>query len=544
MSDPRSFSIDPVVPPQPLAGLLAPVSAAGLLAGDLPEGADALRIDHIADDSRAVEPGTLFIAREGEHTDGHLFLDTAVQNGAVAAVVSATWHHAHAATAADAGSAPSPASATSPLGKGERLPGVAFVYVPVTDTRAALGEIANAFYGRPSASLDLLGVTGTNGKTTTAFLLHHLLTALGVTSGLVGTVENRIGARVVHTNYTTPEAIELNRLLRAMVQAGCRACAMEVSSHGLALDRVRGQQFRAGVFTNLTHDHLDFHQTPEAYAAAKKRLFDGLAPEALALVNRDDPAWAEMVADTAARVVTYGTDEAADLRVEVLDNALDGLRLRLDGVEQTFQLAGRFNALNLTAAYGVARDLGFDQADVLDVLAAAPGVPGRFETMRSDDGVLGVVDYAHTPDALQNVLTTARQMMGDGSGKLWAVFGCGGDRDRTKRPEMGRIAEALADRIVLTSDNPRTEDPLEILGAIRDGLSTPEAAATIPVRAEAIAFAASEAGPGDVIVLAGKGHETYQIVGTEKRDFDDRKHLSAALRGRASADRGQTVDRS
>ncbi|NNF59659.1 MAG: UDP-N-acetylmuramoyl-L-alanyl-D-glutamate--2,6-diaminopimelate ligase [Rhodothermaceae bacterium] len=527
MSTPRSFSIDPDVPPQPLAGLLAPVRAAGLLVGDLPEDADSITIDHIADDSRVVEPGTLFIAREGEHADGHLFLDTAVQNGAVAAIVSASWHREHAATAADGASAANRASATSPLGKGERSPSVAFV--PVTDTRAALGEIANAFYGRPSDRLDLLGVTGTNGKTTTAFLLYTLLTALGHKAGLVGTVDNRIGERIVHTDYTTPEAIELNRLLRAMVDAGCGACAMEVSSHGLALDRVRGQRFRAAVFTNLTHDHLDFHETVDAYTAAKKRLFDGLAPDALALVNRDDPAWAQMVRDTEARVVTYGTDEAADLRVDVLDNALDGLRLRLDGVERTFRLAGRFNALNLAAAYGVARDLGASPEAALAALAEAPGVPGRFQTFRSDDGVLGIVDYAHTPDALQNVLATARQMMGQGRGRLWAVFGAGGDRDPAKRPLMARIAEDLADRVVLTSDNPRTEDPLDILGAIRDGLAHPEATATIPERAEAIAYVAAEAAPGDVIVIAGKGHEPYQIIGTEKRDFDDREHLRHAL---------------
>ncbi len=514
---PRSFSVDPVVPPQSLADLLAPVSAAGLLAAPPPDGVDTIRIERLADDSRDVEPGTLFIARTGDHTDGHLFLDTAVQNGAVAAVVSAAWHRDKAATA------------TKPLGKGEQGPGAAFVTVPVTDTRAALGTLANTFYGVPSRSLDLVGVTGTNGKTTTAWLVHRLLTALGVPTGLIGTVENRVGDRTVETAYTTPEAIELNRLLRAMVDAGCRACAMEVSSHGLALDRVRGQRFRVGVFTNLTLDHLDFHRTPEAYAAAKKRLFDGLGAGAAAVVNRDDPAWTLMAAGTEAAVVTYGTDRTSDVRVEVLDDALDGLRLRLDGAERKVRLAGRYNALNLAAAYAVGRALGFGQAEVLDVLAAAPGVPGRFETFASADGVLGVVDYAHTPDALENVLATARRMMGDGGGRLWAVFGCGGDRDRTKRPAMAAVAERLADRVVLTNDNPRTEDPQAILAEIRAGLARPEAATILPDRAEAIAHAAAEAGAGDVIVLAGKGHEPYQVVGTEKRDFDDRRHLQRAL---------------
>jgi UDP-N-acetylmuramoyl-L-alanyl-D-glutamate--2,6-diaminopimelate ligase len=428
------------------------------------------------------------------------------------------------------------ATATSPLGKGKRLSGAACVLVPVTDTRAALGELANAFYGAPSRRLDLLGVTGTNGKTTTAFLLYRLLTALGVKTGLVGTVENRIGERVVETIYTTPEAIELNALLRAMVDAGCGACAMEVSSHGLALDRVRGQRFRAAVFTNLTHDHLDFHGTHEHYRASKKRLFDGLGAGAVAVVNRDDAAWVEMVADTAAPVVTYGTDPMATVRVEVLENALSGLHLRLDGQERTFRLAGAFNALNLAAAYAVGRALGYDRDAVLDVLAEAPGVPGRFETVRSTDGVLGVVDYAHTPDALENVLRTARGMMGEAegkpSGRLWAVFGCGGDRDRTKRPVMGRAAEALADRVVLTSDNPRTEDPDAILTEIRAGLAHPERVLTIPDRAEAISHAAAEAAPGDVVVVAGKGHEDYQIVGTAKRPFDDRRELRAAFERR------------
>src|SRR5690606_15949362 len=360
------------------------------------------------------------------------------------------------------------------------------------------GELANAFYGAPSRRLDLLGVTGTNGKTTTAFLLYRLLTALGVKAGLVGTVENRIGERPVETAYTTPEAIELNALLRAMADAGCGACAMEVSSHGLALDRVRAQRFRAGVFTNLTQDHLDFHPSLAHYRASKKRLFDGLDASAVAVVNRDDAAWAEMVADTMAPVVTYGTDPQAGVRVEVLENALTGLRLRLDGQERRFRLTGGFNAYNLAAAYAVGCALGYGQGAVLDVLTEAPGVPGRFETVRSEDGVLGVVDYAHTPDALENVLRTAREIVPAG-GRLWAVFGCGGDRDQTKRPQMGRIAEGLADRVVLTNDNPRTEDPQEILGAIRGGLSRPEAAVTIPDRAEAIAHAAAHAAPGDVV---------------------------------------------
>ncbi len=526
MGEPRSLLTDPVVPPQPLAGLLAPLRAAGLLVADVPE-ADEVLIHRLADDSRDVGPNTLFIARKGDHSDGHLFLEKAVQQGAVAAIVDADWLRDATASAGEA------SPATSPLGKGERLPSA--VFVPVTDTRAALAEVAISFFGHPGESLDLLGVTGTNGKTTTAFLLHHLMMALGEKVGLVGTIENRIGNQSLATTYTTPEPIELNRVLRAMVDAGCTTCAMEVSSHGLALDRVRGLAFRVGVFTNLTHDHLDFHGSAEAYEAAKKRLFDGLQADSTAVLNCDDQAWKRMVADTSAHISTFGTSADADIRVEVLDNALDGLLLRLDGIEKKFRLAGRFNALNLAAAYAVGRELGHSKEAVLGALTEAPGVPGRFETFTSEDAVLGVVDYAHTPDALDNVLQTARQMMGDGH--LRVVFGCGGDRDRTKRPRMARVAETHADRIILTNDNPRTEDPIAILAEIRSGLQRPEAAATIPDRAEAIATAVAEAASGDVVVVAGKGHEDYQIVGAEKKPFDDREQLRNAL-----AERPLTTD--
>lgn len=525
MGDSRSLLTDPVVPPQPLAGLLAPLRAAGLLVADVPE-ADEVLIHRLADDSRDVGPDTLFIARKGDHSDGHLFLDKAVQQGAVAAIVDADWLREATASAGEA------SPATSPLGKGERLPSA--VFVPVLDTRAALAEVANQFYEHPGARLNILGVTGTNGKTTTAFLLHHLMMALGEKTGLVGTIENRIGDQAITTDYTTPEPIELNKSLRAMVDAGCTTCAMEVSSHGLALDRVRGLQFRVGVFTNLTHDHLDFHGSPQAYASAKKMLFDGLTPDSTAMVNMDDPAWEEMVADTSARVTTYGTSEGADIRVEVLDNALAGLRLRLDGVESTFQLAGRFNALNLTAAYAVGRELGYSKDELLGILTLAPGVPGRFESFDSKDGVLGIVDYAHTPDALDNVLRTARQMM-DPARKLYAVFGCGGDRDRSKRPKMAHVGETHADRIILTNDNPRTEDPLAILADMRDGLQNPSMAITLPDRAEAIGTAVADAAPGDVVVVAGKGHEDYQIIGKEKRPFDDRLMLKEALTKRPTA---------
>ena len=508
------------VAPRPLADLVDGLRVGGLLAGDAVGPTDTL-ISGVTLDSREAGEGVVFAAvRPDTHTgrDGHDFVDDALARGASAALVSESWLAAHS-------------SAPEPLGKGERLPGAAFV--PTTDPRAALAEVAGHVYGRPGDALALLGVTGTNGKTTTVFLLHHLLTALGQTAGLVGTVENRIGTERYATQFTTPEAPALQRLLRAMVEGSCSHAAMEVSSHGLALDRVGGLAFDVAVFTNLTQDHLDYHRTFAEYEGAKKRLFDGLSEGAVAIVNADDPASARMTADTAARVVTYGTSPDADVRVEVVENAVDGLALRLGGVERRYQMAGRFNALNLAAAYAVGVALGFPEADVLDALAAAPGVPGRFETVR-EGGVLGVVDYAHTPDALDNVLATAREIMPAGN-QLWAVFGCGGDRDAGKRPQMAAIAEARADRVVITSDNPRTEDPDAILDDVAAGLADADAANRIADRAEAIAFAAEHAAPGDVIVVAGKGHETYQIVGTERRDFDDRAALRDALTSRVAA---------
>ena len=509
------------VEPRRLGALADALAAAGLgatLAGD-PD----VRVADVTLDSRTAGPGVLFAAVSADTVsgrDGHPFVDAALAAGAPAALVSDEWLAAR----------PSAPSAPLPLGKGEHLASAAFVSTP--DTRAALGEVAAELYGHPARALDAVGITGTNGKTTTAFLLHHLLTALGGTVGLVGTVENRIGAARYATAFTTPEAPALQRFLAACRDAGCTSVAMEVSSHGLALDRVRGVPFRAAVFTNLTRDHLDFHPTFEAYRDAKKRLFDGLGAGAVAVVNADDEHAPAMTADCAARVVTFGTRAAADVRVEVLGNTLDGLRLRLDGHERRFRLLGRFNALNLAAAYAVARALGHGAAETLDALAEAPGVPGRFETVRSADGVLGVVDYAHTPDALDNVLATAAELVSEGN-ELWVVFGAGGDRDRGKRAPMGAVATRRAARAVITSDNPRTEDPAAIIQAVAQGASRP--AVEIVDRGEAIAYAAERARPGDVLVVAGKGHETYQIVGAERRAFDDRAALRAAFAQREVA---------
>jgi UDP-N-acetylmuramoyl-L-alanyl-D-glutamate--2,6-diaminopimelate ligase len=496
--------------PVSLEQLLAPIREAGLLLeahGDL-----QTPIAQLSHDSRAVEPGACFFALTGAEADGHLFFDKAVYHGATAAVCERLPE--------------------------DDLPGLRAV-VRVTDARAALAEAASVFFGQPSRALRLIGITGTNGKTTVAFLLHHALQSLGWKTGMIGTVEIRIGDRVVEATHTTPDTVALNALLDEMVATSCAACVMEVSSHALAQERVRGQRFSVGVFTNLTHDHLDYHGSFEAYGAAKARLFTGLDADAAAVVNRDDPAWNLMVRGTPAGVVTYGrashghhspSGVDAEIAFSIEENAISGLRLRIDGESRRFRLAGAFNAYNLVAAYGTLRALGVGRAEAFDALEDAPPVPGRLETLLPEHGTgpVAVVDYAHTPDALENVLRTVRDMLPRG-GHLAVVFGCGGDRDRFKRPLMGHIAEELADRVYLTSDNPRTEDPDAILRDVATGM-TRQQATIIPDRAEAIREAVAAATPADVVVVAGKGHEPYQIVGHEKRPFDDREHVRAALK--------------
>ncbi|MFP4227670.1 MAG: UDP-N-acetylmuramoyl-L-alanyl-D-glutamate--2,6-diaminopimelate ligase [Salinivenus sp.] len=458
---------------------------------------DTLVIDPLTDDSRAVVPGGTFVAIRGVAADGHSFIDKAVQNGARLVVCEAV-----------------------PGDVRTRRPGA--VFARVTDTRAALAELAAARYGDPAEALRIVGVTGTNGKTTVAFLVHHLLATLGPPAGLLSTVEVRGAGDDATAELTTPGPLALHRLLRRMVDRGCRACAMEVSSHALSQKRVHGLDFEAAVFTNLTADHLDYHESFEAYRDAKKRLFDGLRPGATALYNADDEHGSALVADTEATPVSFALEAPADISVSVRAQGLDGLRLTIDGHERRFRLAGRFNAYNLAAAYGVGRALGDDAEAVLDALAEAPPVPGRFEPLRAGEGPTVVIDYAHTPDALENILRSVRAAAPD-EATLWCVFGCGGDRDRGKRPEMGRIAERLADRVVVTSDNPRTEAPEAILDDIRAGVERPEALQWIVDREAAIRTAAERASSSDVVVIAGKGHETTQTIGTEKRPFDDRE---------------------
>ena len=458
---------------------------------------DTFEINGLTDDSRAVTPGGGFVAIRGVDADGHSFIDMAVDNGARLVVCEAL-----------------PARAR------ERFPGV--VFARVANTRTALAEGAAALYGDPADDLRLVGVTGTNGKTTVAYLVHHLLQALGETAGLLSTIEVQAGGETTAPALTTPGPLVLHRTLRRMVDRGCTACAMEVSSHALDQDRVHGLDYEVAIFTTLSVDHLDYHDTLDDYRAAKKTLFDALGPDATALYNADDEAGPAMVADTEARVVSFGLDRDADIEATVLEARIDGQRVRLDGHERDIQLAGRFNASNTAAAYGAGTALGHAPDAVADALADAPPVPGRVEPLRFGDGTTVIVDYAHTPDALENVLRTVRDTT-PAKAALWCVFGCGGDRDAGKRPTMGRIAERLADRVIVTSDNPRTEAPVGILRDIREGVERPESMRWIVDREEAIQAAADETMPGDVVVIAGKGHETTQTIGTDTRPFDDRE---------------------
>lgn len=475
-------------------------------AGLLPVGAGThvdTPITSVTPDSRAVAPGAAFVAVRGTEADGHRFIDAAAENGASVVIAEEL-----------------------PSGIATRYPATAFLVA--RDTRLALAEAAASLAGDPARALKLVGVTGTNGKTTVATLVYQMLTALGVETGLLSTVAYRIGSDTLEATHTTPGPEALHPLLAKMADAGCTHAAMEVSSHALDQRRTHGLPFRIAVFTNLTQDHLDYHPTFDDYLCAKKRLFDGLAPDAIALVNADDPAHEQMVADTFARVITYGERTGSDLHLEVLGEEADGLTLRLGGATRHFRLRGRFNAHNLAAAYGVGKALGFSSETVLDALAETPPIRGRFEAIAFERGTTALVDYAHTPDALANVLASARAGMTNGA-KLWVVFGCGGDRDRDKRPQMGRLAEAHADRVVLTSDNPRTEPSEAILDDVAEGFARPAEALREPDRRAAIRLAAARAAPGDLVVVAGKGHETYQVIGSQRFPFDDRAEILAAF---------------
>lgn len=463
-------------------------------------GRDDIPIARLAYDSRRVAAGDCFFAVAGTQSDGHDYIPAAVAQGAAAVVC-------------------------------ERMPGeraAGTTYIRVADTSAAMAAMAAAFYGHPSRELKLVGITGTNGKTTTATLLYELARALGCRAGLISTVVYRIGERMYEATHTTPDAIRLNALMREMVDAGCTCCFMECSSHAIVQGRTLGLHFAGGIFSNLTHDHLDYHKTFAEYLRAKKLFFDRLPRTAFALVNADDRNGSVMVQNTAAAVHTYALRSQADFRARIIELLPEGMQLRIDGREVWVGLLGRFNAYNLAAVYGAALLLGFDREEVLRTLSALRPVAGRFEVIRSEAGITAIVDYAHTPDALENVLQTIGELRRKGQ-SLTVVCGCGGDRDRTKRPEMARIAVKYADTAVFTSDNPRHESPEAILDEMTAGLDPGERYLRIADRAEAIRTAVVLARPGDIVLVAGKGHETYQIVGDEKRHFDDREQIANAF---------------
>lgn len=460
-------------------------------------GSTAVEPVNITTDSRQIREGSLFIAVRGTRFDGHTFIEQALQQGAIAIVAE-----------------------TLPTDLATNK-----TYVQVANATLASALIASHFYGDASSRLQVVGVTGTNGKTTIATLLYKLFSSLGHTCGLISTVENRIGDRSIPSTHTTPDPIQLQQLLQQMEQAGCTHVFMEVSSHAIHQHRIAGIQFAGGIFSNITHDHLDYHKTFDEYIRVKKSFFDVLPATAFALSNADDKRGAVMLQNCKARHLFYALRTLADYKGRLLDNGLEGLQLSIDEVEVHFRLIGTFNAYNLLAVYGAACALGLDKIEVLTQLSQLQGAPGRFECIVSpNEQLLAVVDYAHTPDALLNVLTTLKQLRKPEQ-KLTTVTGCGGDRDRTKRPLMAAAVAAHSDRFIFTSDNPRSEDPASIIKDMEAGLSAADLKKYIPIidREAAIKTAITLSAPHDIILVAGKGHEIYQDVKGVKEYFDDRE---------------------
>jgi UDP-N-acetylmuramoyl-L-alanyl-D-glutamate--2,6-diaminopimelate ligase len=453
-------------------------------------------------DSRKVKEACAFVAIRGLQVDGHDYIDQATAAGAGVVIC-------------------------------EQLPESrlnSVTYVQTENTEIALGIIAANYYGHPSQQLKLVGITGTNGKTTTATLCYNLFSQMGYKTGLISTVENKIGEKIIPTIFTTPDAIQLNELLSEMVKEGCTHVFMEVSSHALSQHRVVGVQYVGAAFTNITHDHLDYHKTFDAYIAAKKMLFDGLGKEAFALVNIDDKRGSVMLQNCKADKNTYALKSMADFKGKILHNTLQGLEMDMDGMAVWFKLVGAFNAYNLLTVYSIASLLGEDKSDVLTELSNLTAARGRFEFVGNEQEVLAIVDYAHTPDALDNVLATISELRTN-TEQLVTVVGCGGDRDVSKRPTMARIAYDYSDKVILTSDNPRTEDPQKILDDMLAGIPETGKKKTLRIldRKEAIRTACSLAGSKDIILVAGKGHENYQEINGVRHHFDDKEVLNEML---------------
>lgn len=462
-------------------------------------GSTSIDVHSVHIDSREVQPGGCFIAMSGTTSDGHAHISDAVGRGAVAIVCQQM--------------------------PDSRREGV--TYVQVADSARAAGIISHEFFGRPSTQLQLVGVTGTNGKTTIATLLWQLFTELGHPCGLLSTVHNQIAQEVLPSTHTTPDPVSLNRLLRRMVDAGCAYAFMECSSHAIHQQRMAGLCFAGAVFSNITHDHLDYHRSFDEYIRVKKSFFDGLPTEAFAISNLDDKRGAVMLQNTQASKFYYSLKAISDFRGRILENSSTGLHLLIDDREVYFRLIGEFNAYNLLAAYATAVCLAEDRDEVLKVLSHIRGAEGRFDPIISPkDRIVGIIDYAHTPDALLNVLATLRKIARGGE-RIITVIGCGGDRDASKRPIMGDVASRHSDRVVFTSDNPRSEVPERIILEMEQGVSIDHKRKTvsIPDRREAIKAAVSLASPEDIVLLAGKGHEKYQESAGVKKPFDDRAVL-------------------
>jgi len=453
-------------------------------------------------DSRKVTPGDLFIAVKGTHTDGHQYIRTALESGAKAIVC-------------------------------EVMPGLfaeGVTYIQVKDSSIALGFMAANYYDNPSEELILVGVTGTNGKTTIATLLHQVFSKLGYGCGLISTIRNLILNEEIPSTHTTPDPLQLNYLLRKLVEQGGEYCFMEVSSHAIAQNRIAGLKFAGGIFTNLTHDHLDYHNTFQEYLLTKKRFFSELPAEAFALINSDDRNGRVMVQNTRAKVKSYALKSPADFKCRIMEYLLEGLQLSINNFEIFCRLTGEFNAYNLTAVYGASVLLGLIPENILTCLSSIPPVEGRFETIYSSNNITGIIDYAHTPDALKNVLDTIGELRTRNE-RLITVVGAGGDRDRSKRPLMAAICADKSDLVILTSDNPRSEEPEMIIEEMKSGIAADRQRKVMIIvnRKEAIRTASHLAQPGDIILIAGKGHEKYQEIKGIRYPFDDKKILVEML---------------
>ena len=467
------------------------------------KGSTNVAVDQLAFDSRKVVKFTLFVAVKGTQVDGHEYIEAAISSGAVCVVCQKMPEKIHKEV----------------------------TYIIVQNSAKALGVLASNYYDNPSEKLKLIGVTGTNGKTTSVTLLFNLFRLLGFKVGLLSTVENKIHNEVVPSTHTTPSSLELNELLNKMVTKGCQYVFMEVSSHAVDQHRISGLTFQGGVFTNITRDHLDYHKTFDNYIAAKKGFFDLLGADAFALYNVDQSHGETMVLDTKAKVVSYGMNSVCDYKVKIIENRFDGMTLNLDGIEVDTKLIGDFNAYNLLVAYSVGNLLGYEKIDVLTTLSSLSAPEGRFQHITSKTNITSIIDYAHTPDALENVLQTINNIR-LGKELVITVVGCGGDRDKGKRPIMAEIACRLSDQVIFTSDNPRSENPDDIISEMQKGVGQADLSKTLSItnRKEAIKTACSIAHGGDILLVAGKGHEKYQEINGEVIPFDDMEIVKENLK--------------